>query len=229
MSDTTPSGAPHDAPEAAAQGHAPRKIIITIGRQFGSGGRELGRRLAARLGIPYYDKELLSRAASNAGVAEEFVTGNDERSPRFLSSVMSFSMGFAPVTWYQNPSTISAESIYTSQSETIRRIADEGSCVIVGRSADYVLRGNPGLVSVFVHAPLESCVARIIARGDSLTPDKARRLAEKTNRLRASYYNFYTDRVWGHADSYDLCFDTSLLPIDDIAAVITDYISRRFA
>lgn len=229
MSDTTPSGAPNDAPEAAAQGHTPRKIIITIGRQFGSGGRELGRRLAARLGIPYFDKELLSRAASNAGVAEEFVTGNDERSPRFLSSVMSFSMGFAPVTWYQNPSTISADSIYTCQSDAIRRIAEEGSCVIVGRSADYVLRGSPGLVSVFVHAPLESCVARIVARGDSLTPDKARRLAKKTNRLRAAYYNFYTDRVWGRADSYDLCFDTSLLPIDDIAAIIADYISRRFA
>lgn len=206
----------------------PQGIVITVGRQFGSGGRELGRKIADRLGYDYYDKELLSQAARDAGVGENFIRDNDERSPSFLSSVLSFNMGFSPMSWYQTPSSISSESIYRKQSDVIKQLADKGSCVIVGRSADYVLRDLPHVVNIFVHAPIEECVRRIIRRGDVTDPDKARQLAEKTNRLRANYYNFFTDKRWGDAKSYDLTFDTSLLSTDDIADLVVEYLHRRF-
>ncbi len=207
----------------------PTHIVITIGRQFGSGGRELGRKIADRLNIDYYDKELLSHAARHAGVDESFVTENDERTPNLLSSVLSFNMGMSTGPWYQSPTSISGDSIYASQGNTIRNLASKSPCVIVGRTADYLLRDFPCLINVFVHAPMDNCVERITRRTPELSPHKARQLAEKTNKLRASYYNFYTDKRWGDTKSYDLTFDTSLLPIDDIADIIADYAKRRLA
>lgn len=210
------------------QSQAPRHIVITVGRQFGSGGRELGRKIAERLGIAYYDKELLCKAASDAGVAQSFVEEHDERVPKFLSSAISFNMGVSPVAWYQGPSSISGDSIYGAQGDAIRRLAAEGPCVIVGRTADYLLRDFPCVINIFVHAPIENCVDRICSRTPSLTRQKARQLAEKTNKLRASYYNFYTDKRWGDTLSYDLTIDTSLLSTDDIADLVVDYAKRRF-
>lgn len=206
----------------------PQHLVITIGRQFGSGGRELGRKIADLLGIAYYDKELLSRAASGVGLSQEFVESNDERFPRFLSSTFSFSMGFSNMSWYQHPTSISGDSIYETQADVIRRLAATGPCVIVGRSADYVLRDNPLTINLFVHAPAECCIDRIIARGDIDSREKADKLRQRTNRLRAGYYNFYTDKRWGDASSYDLCFDTSLLSTDNIARIVAHYVKLRF-
>lgn len=221
-----PSGS-HLAPDAG--NHHNDNLVITIGRQFGSGGRELGRKIADLLGIKYYDKELLSHAASDAGLSEEFVEHNDERFPRFISSALSFSMGFSNMSWYQNPTSISADSIYESQAEAIRQLAASGPCVIVGRSADYVLRDNPRIVNIFVHADPETCIDRILSRSKEITSrQKANQLRERTNKLRANYYNFYTDKRWGDAASYDLCFDTSRLPTDAIAQLVANYISLRF-
>lgn len=209
--------------------HKNDNLVITIGRQFGSGGRELGRKIADLLGIKYYDKELLSHAASDAGLSEEFVEHNDERFPRFISSALSFSMGFSNMSWYQNPTSISADSIYESQAEAIRQLAAAGPCVIVGRSADYVLRDNTRLVNIFVHADPDTCIDRILSRSKEITSrQKANQLRERTNKLRANYYNFYTDKRWGDAASYDLCFDTSRLSTDAIAQVVAAYIRLRF-
>lgn len=205
-----------------------KHVAITIGRQFGSGGRELGRKIAERLGVTYYDKELLAEVAQEEGISEQFVADNDERYPRYVSSALSFSMGFAPVTWYQTPSSISSDRIYGAQSDVIRRLAAAGSCVIVGRTSDYILRDHPRTVNIFVHAPLEACIGRIMHRQPGLNPKSARALAEKTNRLRANFYNFYTDKQWGDAASYDICFDTSVIPTDDIAGIVADYVRRRF-
>lgn len=207
---------------------ANHNLVITIGRQFGSGGRELGRKIAERLGIKYYDKELLSHAASDAGLSKEFVESNDERFPRFISSNLAFSMGFSNMSWYQNPTSISADSIYETQTQVIRQLAAAGPCVIVGRSADYVLRDNPLLVNIFVHADADTCIDRIISRSDTTSRTKANQLRERTNKLRASYYNFYTDKRWGDAASYDLCFDTSRLSTDAIAQLVAQYVALRF-
>lgn len=204
-------------------------FVITIGRQFGSGGRELGRILADKLGISYYDKELLNEAAKNAGVSPEFFEKSDEKFPRFFSGLFSFTMGYNPYTLYSGSTSISDDSLYKAQSDFIRSVAEKESCVIVGRSSDYVLRNHPRCVNLFVHAPIEERVKRIMRRGDKPTLEKARAVAEKTDKLRANYYNFYTDKTWGDASSYDITVDSSLMPMDEIAEVIVDYIRRRFA
>jgi cytidylate kinase len=206
-----------------------KNFVITIGRQFGSGGRELGKLLATKMGIAYYDKELLHEAARRAGVSQEFFEKSDERFPTFLSGVLSFSMGFNPVSCYSGSTSISDDSVYRSQSDFINALASKESCVIVGRTADYVLRDHPRCINIFVHAPIEERVRRIMRRGDRKTPEQAKSLAEKTNKLRAAYYNFYTDKRWGDAASYDLTIDSSLMPMDAIAAVVQTYVEQRLA
>lgn len=202
--------------------------VITIGRQFGSGGRELGKLIAQKLGITYYDKELLIEAAKKAGVSPEFFERNDEKAPRFLSGLLSFTMGYNPYSLYSGSTSISDDSIYTAQSDFIHHAAEQGPCVIVGRSADYVLRDHPRCANIFVHAPVDTCVDRIMRRGDKTTREQARAMAEKTNKLRANYYNFYTDKTWGDARSYDLTIDSSLMPMEDVADMVIEYVKRRF-
>lgn len=206
-----------------------KKYAITIGRQFGSGGREFGRTLATELGIAYYDKELLTQAAQNAGMSREFFERNDERSPSFLSGLFCFSMGGFPTCNYPGSNSISDDTLYRSQSDFIRDLYDRGPCVIVGRTADYVLRDCENVFNIFIHAPEEECVRRILRRGDIDDPAKARDKAHRTNRLRAAYYNFYTDKKWGDAASYHLTIDSSLLPIPRAAKIIADIIREKFA
>ena len=166
-------------------------FVITIGRQFGSGGRELGSKLAKELGIAYYDKELLEEAAKQAGISEDIIERSDERFPSFFNAFIPVSIGYNPAASYlSSSSTISADNLYKAQSDVIETIAQRHSCVIVGRSADYVLRNHPRLVSIFIHANMDDCIDRIMGRGDCKTREEARAKAEKTNKLRASYDNF---------------------------------------
>ncbi|MBR1963204.1 MAG: cytidylate kinase-like family protein [Muribaculaceae bacterium] len=207
-----------------------KNFVITIGRQFGSGGRELGQLLAAKLGIAYYDKQLLCKAAEQAGVSTDFVERSDERFPSFLGGFFSFNHGYSAIACYQGVSSaISDENIYKAQSDAIKTIAERESCVIVGRSADYVLRDHPRCINIFVHAPIEARIERIMKRGDCSSAHEARSRAEKTNKLRAHYYNFYTPKTWGDAASYDLSIDSSLMPMNDIVEVIAEYVKRRFS
>lgn len=205
-----------------------RTVAITIGRQFGSGGREIGKKLADSFNFAYYDRELLHAASQNSGVAEQFYEKNDERAPTYLQGIFSFAHGLTPLNIYAGPTSINYDSIHQSKTDIISMIAGRESCVIVGRTADYVLRDHPRRVSLFIHAPIEVCVDRIVSRDPSLTREKARAKAEKINRLRANYYNFYTDKRWGAARSYDLTFDSSLIPPDDIVAIVREYLKRRF-
>ena len=202
--------------------------VITIGRQFGSGGRELGRLLAEKLGIAYYDKELLGEAAKHSGLNAEIFERNDERSPSFLSGMFSVSSGYNPIVCYASSSSITADNIYRVQSDFIRQLANTQSCVIVGRSADHILRDHPNAINLFIHATMDDCIARIMRRGDKTTPEQAKVIAEKTNKLRASYYNFYTDKKWGDAASYDLTFNSSRISIEEIASIVIDYIYKKF-
>lgn len=206
-----------------------KNFVITIGRRFGSGGRELGRILSEKLGIPFYDKKLLLEAAKRAGMSAEFFERNDERVPQFLSGIIPFSFGVNPMPWYVGTTSISDDSLYHLQSEFIFNLASQGPCIIVGRSADYVLRNHPNLISVFVTAPMDACVDRIVARHESTTRAGAEQLAQKMNRLRANYYDFYTDKTWGDASSYDLCVDSSILPLDKIADLVISYLNLRLA
>lgn len=202
--------------------------VITIGRQFGSGGRELGRRVAEALGYEFYDKRLLPEAAKAAGMDVSFFENADEKFPSFVGGSMPVNIGYNPMPWYTS-SAISDEALNRRVADLITTLASRGNCVIVGRTADYVLRNHPDaeVISIFVHAPMEERVRRIIARCDCKDEKSARALAEKRNRLRAEYYNFYTDRRWGDAATYDLCLDSGLLPMDSLVELVTRYVRLR--
>ena len=189
--------------------------MVTIGRQFGSGGREIGRLVADKLGITYYDKELLIEAARQSGVSEHIFEAADERSPRFFANIWSFNLGLNSGSYFMGDTPLSDDHIYRAQSEVMTTLADRGPCVIVGRTADYVLRNHCRVVSVFIHAS---------SRGDCSNEEQARSLMEKKNRLRAEYYNFYTDKRWGEAASYDLTIDSSLLGTEATAELIVQFV-----
>lgn len=201
----------------------PEKYVITIGRTFGSGGRALGRLLAERLGIGFYDKQLLVKAAEKAGYNIEFLQRGDERAPRILGGVIPFSMGFYPMSWIGD-NAASADNVYKAQCDFIHDLAAGEPCVIVGRSADYILRDTDNVVNIFLHADVGDCAQRIVERGECSSVAEAEALAERTNKLRANFYNFYTDKKWGHATSYDLTFNTSHMPIERIADLVIEYL-----
>ena len=203
--------------------------VITIGRQYGSGGREIGRLVADALGIKYYDKELLMESSKASGAKPEVFEAADERTPSFFSNIWSFNLGFNTGSYLLGSSPISDEKIYAAQSNVMKTLAQNSSCLIVGRSADYVLRNHPGLISIFIHSSIEDRILRIMNRRGINSAEKAREIAEKKDKLRASYYNFYTDKVWGDAAGYDLSIDSSKLPADAVADFIVSYVKARLA
>lgn len=189
-----------------------KRIVVTIGRQFGSGGRIVGKKLAEQLGIPYYDKELINLASKESGICGEFFEKADEKNSGSLLKALAvgFSMNNAI---FQSNDYLSNESLFQIQSEVIRKVAAEGSCVLVGRCADYILRDEPDCVHVFISASWQDRVRR--AMEYNRVPEKeAEEFLKKADKSRASYYNYYTDKVWGAAGSYDLCVNSSLYGID---------------
>ena len=200
--------------------------VIAIGRQFGCGGREIGKMVAEKLGIAYYDSELLIETAKNSGLAQEYFEAKDEKTPTFFSGILSLTLGFNSGTYLMSNSPLNEDSIYRAQSDVITQIADRGPCVIVGRTADYILRNHCKVISIFLHASMADRVNRIISRGDCKTKKEAMARAEKTNKMRASYYNFYTDKKWGDAETYDLCVNSSILGDKGTADFIVDYVSK---
>lgn len=204
----------------------PSHYVITIGRRMGSGGRALGRLLADKLGIAFYDKQLLLDAAKRAGLCPAMFERNDERRPHFISGLFNFNMGMSAVPTYTS-STISDDSLYKAQCDFIHEIAAAGPCVIVGRTADYVLRDTPNVINIFVHADIDDCARRIADREPGLTLEQARRYAEKTNKLRAGFYNFYTDKRWGDSSGYDMTFNSSSMSLEDIADMVIEYLKLK--
>ena len=203
-----------------------KNYAIAIGRQFGSGGREVGQRVAQLLDINYFDKQLLLEASKASGINQEMFEAADERTPKFFPSLWPLNLAMAGSTFIGD-TPMSDDSIYNAQCQVMKDIVDRKPCVIVGRTADYVLREYCPVISVFLHAPIDDRVNRIMARGDCDTREAAEKRSDKANKLRAEYYNFYTDKLWGHADSYDLCIDSSLLGIEGTAQFIVEFVKRR--
>lgn len=199
------------------------KAIITIGRQLGSKGREIGRALAAKLNIPFYDKELIVEAAKQSGLSERMFENMDEKPTNsFLYSlVMSMQPGSGLYNQYNN--FLNNDSIFKIQSDVIRPIADKGSCVIVGRCADYVLRGRENLVRVFIHADAKTRTERIMLR-DNVSEKDARNAVSKADKRRGNYYNFYTNGVWGDVNNYDIAIDSGRLDVNKCVQLLADYI-----
>jgi len=199
--------------------------IITIGREFGSGGHEIGSRLAKRLGMKFYDKELIKAAAEKMGCCENFIEHNNEKTPSVFARSVSFSRGGA--TYAQ----LSPEdNIYVCQSLAIREFAEEGNCIIVGRCADYILRERDDVVNIFVYAPIENRVERKMLLSEN---EKSAAAIKKeilaTDKRREKYYNFYTGNRWGDSRNYHICIDTAKIGIDGAVEIIVDYIEKYSA
>ncbi len=193
-----------------------KKIIINIGRQFGGGGHGVASELSRKLGIPVYDKELIKKAAQDSGFSAEFFEESDEKK-RFFSLSSIFANGFSETENY-----MSDRGIFKMQSQTIMKIAEQGSAVIVGRCSDYILRDMGCTLDVFLTSPMEVRAARIAER-TGISLEEAARLAEEKDRKRAEYYNYYTFTDWGVASTYDLCLDSSILGIEGTADFIIDF------
>lgn len=196
----------------------PDNFVIVIGRQFGSGGRTIGKLIAGKLGIEYYDTELIKKAAEAEGVSPSILEDHDEKKPSVLKALLQGAYGIAD-NFHTIP--LSGENFYTIQCRIIKDLCKKSSCVIVGRNADFILRHNPNMVSVFLHSPLEHRAKRIVARNEAESLEQAVELANRHDRRRESYYNFYRgEKKWGVADNYHLCFDTSRLDNDTIADIV---------
>lgn len=198
-----------------------KKIIITIGRQFGSGGREIGKKLANALHIAYYDKELLAVAAKDSGLNREVFEQADEKTSNALAYALS--MGFA---YFGSPmpenNFMTKDGLFKIQSDTIQRLAERESCVVVGRCADYILRDDPAMISFFVSDTIPNRILRVVNSLD-VSVEEAKEQLAKIDKSRAAYYNYYTDKKWGAAASYHLCIDVSVLGIDQSVAFMKQF------
>jgi len=201
------------------------KIILTIGRQFGSGGRIIGKMIAEALNIAYYDKALLSLAAKESGLSENVFAKADEQTAG--SMAYAFSMGYNPMGVYTPYSNIlSNDGLFKLQSDTIRNLAEKESCVIVGRCADYILREHSYLISFFIHDNAENRIQRIIGY-ENCTVETAKELMMKTDKSRSAYYNFYTNKTWGASSSYNFSLDLSVLGVEESVELIEELVSRK--
>lgn len=193
--------------------------IITIGRQYGSGGREVGRKLAEGLGFPFYDKELLSVAAKESGMCQELFESNDEKpTSSFLYSLVMGNYGGTDLPLNHK--------LFLAQFDAIKKIAKENSCVIVGRCADYALEDYPNCTNVFIHANMEFKIDRI-TKLYNVEPSKAEDTIIKTDKKRAKYYNFYSGKNWGNASNYNLVLDSSAIGIDNCVTLIKEFVRMK--
>lgn len=198
--------------------------IYTIGRELGSGGYTVGKKLAERLGIKLYDKELLTQAAKESGFCEEIFENQDEKPTNsFLYSLVmdTYSGGnYFSAPFLDMPLN---QKVFLAQFDTIKKIAEqEESCVIVGRCADYALASNPDCLNIFVHADMDVRIKRISKR-ENITENKAKDMIQKKDKQRSSYYNYYTSKKWGDARSYDLTLNTTKISPEECVDIILAY------
>jgi cytidylate kinase len=200
-------------------------MILTIGRQFGSGGRIIGKKLAEAFGIAYYDKELIQLAARESGLCHDVFEKADEKASGSLKH--AFSQGFSYMEMYTPYLNIlSNEGLFKIQSDAIRKLGETESCVIGGRCADYILRDHPGCLSFFIHNRMENRVQQVVER-QQVTVEQAKDLIAKTDKSRAAYYDYFTNKTWGKASSYHLSVDVSVLGIDDTVAFLKAFVETR--
>ena len=197
--------------------------VITISREFGSGGRLIGQKLAEKLGVPLYDKTILDRIAEESGFSREMM----EEAQKKAKHGFLYSLSSAFGTGETGPESLSLnERFFLAQFDTIREVAEEGSCVIVGRCADYILRGYPEVTNVFLYAEEEDKIKRAVEEYGAPEKD-VKKIMHDTDKARANYYHYHTGRKWGDPVNYNLCIDTGYIGIDDIVDLILFYVERE--
>lgn len=202
------------------------KTIVTIGRHYGSGGREVGKKLSEMLGVPCYDEEIVHIVADKANMHPDVVKKADEKATdSFLYSLITSGglRGVSDAMHYEMPIN---DKVFINQSKAIKELAAKGSCVFVGRCADYVLEEEKNILRVFIYADMESKIKRISNIYD-LTEKQARDKIVRVEKTRKTYYNYYTDRAWGNMQSYDLCINTGLIGTEAAAELIKDFIEKK--
>ncbi len=201
-------------------------FAITIGRQLGSGGREIGKKIAEELGIAFYDKELLQIASRESGLGKEFFEQMDEKkSHSIFGGLLNLQNTFSD-EFYTNY-YLSNETLFKIQSDVIRNLAERESCLFLGRCADYVLKDSPRCLNIFISADPEERIRRT-ATLRQVSETKAREIIIKTDKKRAEYYRFYSNKTWGAAESYHLCINSSALGIEETAAFLLRFIRQKF-
>ena len=197
-----------------------KKIIITIARQYGSGGREIGELVAKKLGIPLYDKELITEAANRGSLDEKVTKLVDESAANSLLYTLAMGSNVLGTTMHFGYKMPLNDKLFILQSEVIKEYAKEESCVIIGRCADYVLRDEEKLLRIFVYGDLDHRQARVAERHPELKSGQIIDVINKTDKRRSSYYNFYTGNKWGKYDNYDIAINSSTLGIEGSAKLI---------
>jgi len=201
------------------------KFVINIGRQLGSGGRQIGEKLATRFGIAFYDKELIQLASKESGLGKEFFENADEKkSHSIIGGLLGLRTNISNEVYVNN--YLSNETFFKIQSDIIRELAEEKSCVFVGRCADYILRDHPRCINVFITADTKDRVKRV-ALDKNITHEKAQEVIEKTDKKRSEYYNYFSNKTWGVAESYHLCINSSVLGIDETVDFISQFVKQR--
>lgn len=195
------------------------KKVITISRAFGSGGRTIGKEVAQRLGIPYYDKELVDRVAEESGFHADFIEEAGEYAPVTNSFLFNIAVSPNPMAMMNHMSM--ADQLFVCQTNVIRRLADEGPCVIIGRCADYILKDREDCLHVFIHSDMESRAKRIVEKYGETRQSPEKRLTDKDNKRRV-YYKHYTSRNWGDAQNYHLCLNSGMVGVEKCADIIVD-------
>ena len=201
-----------------------KHIIINVGRQLGAGGHDIGRMLANDFNVQYYDRELLNLAAKESGFSEKFFEQNDEQKGFFRGLFNVQTSHFSGFSIYRT--NFSQESLFQFQSDAIRKAASSGSCVFLGRCADYVLRDFDNVVNVFVTASKRFRIDQVMSRR-GVDVATAKKLIEHGESKRASYYQYYTGKKWGHASSYDFCIDSSILGLEETEKMIAEFVRKK--
>ena len=201
------------------------KYVITISREYGSGGRQIGESVAKELGIPFYDKELIHMAAEKSGMSAGFIEKSDENIPNTFLHNLKYSAysGYDSISYYDTPIT---DKVFLAQSSVIKDLAAQGSCVIVGRCAHYILRNEPGLVAVFIRGELEDRIRRAVEYYGLPQQNAAERI-KKIDKNRVNYYKYYTSRQWGMIENYDLVINSSFTGSGGAVAVIKTLLLER--
>lgn len=197
--------------------------IVTIARQFGSGGREIGEELSKKLGVKFYDKELISIAAKESNIAPEIFENVDEKATNSLLYSLSLGLYSFSNTYSVGDNLPVNDKLYILQHKIIKKVANEGPCVIVGRCADHILRDRNDVLRVFIYADLDFRVKRAIDL-KGVKPSKAEQVVQKTDKSRSNYYNFYSGKKWGLTENYDLCINRTKLTSEQVAEIIENYL-----
>lgn len=202
------------------------KSIITLGRQLGSNGKIIGKTLAEQLGISFYDKALIAKAAKESGLSESLFDGLDEKPTHSLLYSLVMGIQSSKGLYYQYNDMLNGDNVFKIQADVIKNISAEGPCIIVGRCADYILRKNPYLVKLFLYADSETRIKNLMSR-DGMSEKEAVSAVNKADKRRSNFYNFYTNNTWGDVNNYDLCLNTGTLSIDECVKTLADYIAKR--